>query len=391
MKHTVVIFMLALACAGAFAQTAPNSGISFFHGSWNEALAEAKKQNKLIFVDVYAEWCGPCKAMAMNTFTNTEVGNFYNKNFINYKLDAEKGEGPGLAARWEVSAYPTLVYVNAVGDVVFRAMGSMPPADLLDMGQKALAEKGKSRPVRQEAAPGTEELLEQALKLQRKGEDYGPIAAQYFAAQHERDLLTNRGWEAISALTTKPDSREFLLLLEKRATFTKIGGSLAVQTKISDVLRTAWQTSLEAGDSKAQDNILAIAEKAGDNGQILQRLKMEKFIFLKDSKSYAEATIQYFTAYTITDTAQLNDAVNQFVNLVEEQDKLIFADRWARQSLALANSYHTHLLYARLHAKRGEYFKGMGEAKQAAHFPGITEEQQTAALALVNEIQAQIR
>ena len=58
-------------------------GMEFFHGTWEEALAEAKKQEKIIFVDAYAVWCGPCKRMAKNVFTQDRVGEFYNKNFIN--------------------------------------------------------------------------------------------------------------------------------------------------------------------------------------------------------------------------------------------------------------------------------------------------------------------
>ena len=61
------------------------SGIEFFHGSWDEALELAKKEHKAIFMDAYAEWCGPCKRMAKNIFTQKEVGDFFNKHFINVK------------------------------------------------------------------------------------------------------------------------------------------------------------------------------------------------------------------------------------------------------------------------------------------------------------------
>jgi thiol-disulfide isomerase/thioredoxin len=45
-------------------------GIEFFHGPWSEALAKAKTEDRLIFVDAFASWCGPCKRMAAETFTN---------------------------------------------------------------------------------------------------------------------------------------------------------------------------------------------------------------------------------------------------------------------------------------------------------------------------------
>ena len=65
-------------------------GIEFFHGSWEEALAEAKKQEKPIFVDAFTTWCGPCKMMSRSVFTEEEVGTFFNENFISLKIDMIK-------------------------------------------------------------------------------------------------------------------------------------------------------------------------------------------------------------------------------------------------------------------------------------------------------------
>ena len=68
-------------------------GIQFREGSWKEILEIAKKENKLVFVDNYTSWCGPCKKMVSEVFPLKEVGDFYNANFICYKLDCEKGDG----------------------------------------------------------------------------------------------------------------------------------------------------------------------------------------------------------------------------------------------------------------------------------------------------------
>ncbi|MEZ4982778.1 MAG: thioredoxin family protein [Saprospiraceae bacterium] len=47
-----------------------------FHKDWNEAMAEAAKTNKLIFMDAYTTWCGPCKMMSKNVFTEGKVAAF---------------------------------------------------------------------------------------------------------------------------------------------------------------------------------------------------------------------------------------------------------------------------------------------------------------------------
>ena len=69
-------------------------GISFHDNKpWKEILQLAKKENKLIFMDCYTSWCGPCKALAKNVFTQEKVGDFFNPRFINVKYDMEKGDG----------------------------------------------------------------------------------------------------------------------------------------------------------------------------------------------------------------------------------------------------------------------------------------------------------
>lgn len=85
---------LALTIArSAVPRTDEPSGIKFFTGSWKAVLAEAKRQNKPVFVDIYTTWCGPCKLMAKEAFPNPTVGEKFNSSFVSYQIDAEKGEG----------------------------------------------------------------------------------------------------------------------------------------------------------------------------------------------------------------------------------------------------------------------------------------------------------
>lgn len=128
-------------CNTTTGNTPNEAGINFFQGTWAEALAAAKKQKKLIFVDAYAVWCGPCKYMSNNVFPDKAVGEFFNKNFINYKFDMEKGEGPEFARKYQVGAYPTLLFIDAAGEVTYRQMGARDVPGFIKLGEEALAAK----------------------------------------------------------------------------------------------------------------------------------------------------------------------------------------------------------------------------------------------------------
>ena len=113
-------------------------GIKFFPGGYSAALAEAKKQNKLVFVDAYATWCGPCKLLKKNTFPDAKAGKFFNDNFVNVALDIEEGEGPRFATKFRISSIPTLVITDANGYHVATSVGYIGPDKLIKFGEKAL-------------------------------------------------------------------------------------------------------------------------------------------------------------------------------------------------------------------------------------------------------------
>ncbi len=117
------------------------AGIDFFHGSWQEALSLAQKENKLIFLDAYASWCGPCKMMARTTFKDAEVGEFFNANFINVKMDMEKHpEGTRLSNDLYLTAYPTMYFLNYSEKPIYKTLGYLKAKKLISEGKKALAQ-----------------------------------------------------------------------------------------------------------------------------------------------------------------------------------------------------------------------------------------------------------
>ncbi len=123
------------------------SGIAFQKGEFQSILDKAKAENKLIFMDVYTTWCGPCKMLDRNTFSDAEVGNTFNAQFVAYKLDAEKGEGMEIAAKYEVDAYPSMLFINGNGDLVHRVVGYIQPDELLKNAKKAVLKKANMKPL----------------------------------------------------------------------------------------------------------------------------------------------------------------------------------------------------------------------------------------------------
>lgn len=100
--------------------------INFFKGSFEEAMAQAKKEGKLLFVDFYADWCAPCKMMEEEVFSQAEVGDYYNKHFICCQLHAEAPENKNLVQQYKVNVLPTMLFIDTKGKVL-RTLNSATP------------------------------------------------------------------------------------------------------------------------------------------------------------------------------------------------------------------------------------------------------------------------
>jgi thioredoxin 1 len=148
MKNTIKILLISLMVFSfprhSHAQTAPavkNDKIYFIEDEWAAAVKQAAAQNKYLFVDAYATWCGPCKMLKATTFKDKKVAAFFNKNFVNVSMDMEKGIGPKLAAEWQMQAYPTLIIFSPKGKPVSGTVGFIRANELLKFAQEALAKK----------------------------------------------------------------------------------------------------------------------------------------------------------------------------------------------------------------------------------------------------------
>lgn len=127
-KLFILMTMCLLTMQPAVAQTkSEEQGTDFLDNKpMAEALAQAKATGKLLFVDCYTTWCGPCKMMTRDVFPQPTVGKYMNEHFVSLKVDMEKGEGPDLSKRYGVRAYPTFLVLDADGTERTRMVGAAP-------------------------------------------------------------------------------------------------------------------------------------------------------------------------------------------------------------------------------------------------------------------------
>jgi thioredoxin 1 len=133
---TLLLILFGAAQATA-QQEKPPVAIQFTAQGYQQVLEEARATHKMIFVDAFATWCGPCKQLQKTTFKDARAAAYFNTHFINYTIDVEKGEGIELAKRWKIEGLPTLLMLDEHGNVVANHTGYVDGNGLMEFAQEA--------------------------------------------------------------------------------------------------------------------------------------------------------------------------------------------------------------------------------------------------------------
>lgn len=186
-KYLFTFIALIMSSISVFAQY-----ISFENGTWNQALQKAKETHQMIFVDVYTSWCAPCFKMANEVFTQPSVYDFFNTNFVNIKIDAEKGEGVAIAKTYGVTGFPTYLFVDENGLLVYQSVGYKPNELFIAEAQKAIhAHQLKALTYYTEnyAEHKTDAkfLLQYLQKLKNLGHNYADVLYQYLTVNKSEE------------------------------------------------------------------------------------------------------------------------------------------------------------------------------------------------------------
>jgi thiol-disulfide isomerase/thioredoxin len=249
--------MLSLFFTGSvfalFGQEA-DEGIKFMANEpWEQVLQQAKEQERLIFMDCYTEWCGPCKGLAQNVFPQKEVGDFFNANFVNAQYDMEKGDGKMLYDKYKeyIIGFPTLLLIDAKGQVVHQMAGYQEPGALI-AGMKAGLEGNTLFATRQRYEAGARDLESvtayvNALNGAFQTTDIPAIVQDFLTIIPVERLLEPEVWQLVGKYVKDPYGKPYDFVLQN------IGRGYQYRLKVD---RFALETQLASGMKAAVDEII---------------------------------------------------------------------------------------------------------------------------------------
>lgn len=367
---------------GVFTLSLAAQGIKFEENhDLYAALAKAKAENKLVFIDAYAEWCGPCKVMARDIFPQKEVGDFFNTRFINLKLDMEKGDNVALAKKYEVRAYPTYLFLDSDGKLVHKGLGSMPAAKFVEVAKVAADTENNYAALSKKIKSGDRSYATIKKFLDQNPYDTGngALVDSYFQTLSENQIYTQENWDMFNNYVNDISSESFRFFIENREKIAGFIGKDKTDQKITNALSAAYnQYPAKEDELKKIDSQLFAAAKSKVDFAKAYR----KYNQAKDDKAVWDNLWKVATPYLnlSTNPAELNNMawmIYENYKKFKDTKMLKTALSWAEKAHLtapdkdfIADTY-AHLLYE--NGKKKEAVKIETKALEMAAKAGNTE------------------
>ena len=351
------ILLLTLFSAFILAQ-----GIKFEQDSFSNILSKAKKENKLVFLDAYATWCGPCKMLEKNVFSQKEVGDFYNLKFVNAHFDMEKGEGISIAKKYAINSYPALLFINGDGDVVYKTAGFMSVPEFIELGKNAANPDNnvKNKISKFNAGENNPEFLLDLIK-NIYSTDFNfakKVSERYFLNKKPSDLAK----EDIGLLlyfTKSSEDANYQYLNNNKAEILKfipenVFNDFQKQMNFTTVFKNAVNENAQTIDENLLNTelIKILGEKEGR--LLSSKIRADFYFRNKNFIGYQKAAIEYYQDPEKYDAVELNDAAWNFYLYIDDKVALQNAANWCLAAIKKQEESSNTDTLAKIYYKMGD-------------------------------------
>jgi thiol-disulfide isomerase/thioredoxin len=388
MKHLVILLTFSFFLQISLTAQEDNTGINFFEGNWEELLAEAKNQNKPIFIDAYTSWCGPCKTMAKEIFPNEDVGEYYNEHFICYKSDMEKGEGIEIAKKFKVKCYPQLLFIDAEENILHRTAGSRSVEEFIALGDIAINPKENFHYYKTLFEKEEKDIENGFLYLEMKKssclsttDELNKIVSHL---KNNKNLQTDENHKKLFEFDIQSPSVAFNYIISNEKAMIKVTSENQFIYKIGTSSFKALQKSISGETEEQTKKILKNTTEIKDGiNTFLNKIKVNEnyhkaleayyllHLYSDDLASHTNEVYNYvqnyYYHYTFADYYfyYITQYAEIMINNSADKQQLENVKTWLQKAIEEREWAESHYQLAKLEHSFGNYSKALEEAKKA--------------------------
>ncbi|KOP37017.1 thioredoxin family protein [Flavobacterium sp. WLB] len=340
--------------------------------TYKTAIENAKTQNKPVFIMLYADWCPHCNQMKKEVFSDQNVMDFLNKNYICIWKNIEKEEGIALKNKFKTTSLPAFLFLDANETLLYALKGEMKKEDFLAEANYALNPKLQLPYLEKDflADPSNSTKFFTYLNTLKKGKDRTELSIPthiYLQTQSDAQLVSETNWRVIANGVTDINSREFQYVLKHQKEFTAVASQNRVDRKVESIVNELLRPLVDNLDTINYYKQREVAKSI--------RLQKTDSLVFKFDLTLAERTEKwdFYKKVTLEDTEKLvwNDAsflkdIGQtYLKHINDAESLKKSISWVKHSLELTDSYDGNLLIARLYNKIKDKKQALKYAKDA--------------------------
>jgi len=302
----IFIKFLSIVFLTGFFFNAYSQGIHFQNLTTTEALAKAKKEHKLVFIDVYADWCGPCKYLSNSVFIDQALGDYINEHFVSIKIngedgednqggeefeeikeseeseDSKGGEGVKVMEEFSIDAYPTLLFLDPDRKLLKKVVGAMEAEDLLERAKGVISpETTKLYQLNARFDKGERNkpfLIDLLTEKINEGENLEVVVNEYLRLNPVLNLEDKNDFMVFGIMEKDFNHPLVMAFLNEPEKYFELYGNLALE-QLQSIFEDLIESSKEVRDMGAIDKGLdilfpAIQVMAKDQGATKEEIRV---------------------------------------------------------------------------------------------------------------------
>lgn len=388
-KIVSVLFLFSVIMA--FAQEA----IQFQELPFKDLISKAKKENKIVFIDAYTSWCGPCKMMEKNIFTKKSVGDYFNANFVNARFDMEKGEGREIAAKYGVRSYPTYLFLNGDGELVSQNYGYMEESMFLTMAQGISSPNNKKSSLKERFEKGEKdpEFLINIMKLNSSSDfDFAKKASErYFENKEKTSEFTKDDIGLLLYFLKSSEDKNYNVFTERKSEIIKFLPEETYREFDNQIkLGKVVEQSIDKQNKRInEDYFMKTAEPLVGKHDAEVKLNQVKLSYYEQNANFPEyekAALAYYRNSEAFDPNELLKAAWIFSEHITNPASLKKAVEWAEKSVMRGETSENTYILAKLYLSTGNKEQAKAYAEISRNMATQAQKDSALANALLQQI-----
>lgn len=366
-----ILFLLAVLVSSPLITAAQS--INFTTNSWEEVVRNANASGKQIFLFAQTKSCRYCRQMEKEVFTNPKVIDYYNTNFISYKIDIEDGGvGEAISKQYGIMGFPTYLYFDKSGKKSHQSSAFKPAEDFIQDAKNASDPNTALFPMLNrydsgERTPGLLFSLTNALSHYLVNDNpKEKVIEEYLATQSASELESEKNLRFIftNELGFKSPATQYLLQNQEK--FIPVLGKAVVEKRAQRIITHTANMAGRTNDMEVMGELKkVISQNFVDTSKVLSLAQIYFYGGRRDWLAYAKSTLTYGNTVGATDWQTMYETGIYLRHFAKDMETIKTGIQIMSKVLDLHKNYEHLCIYSQLENKAGNKDLALKAAKEA--------------------------